>query len=123
MTDLVPCPLCGANKGYTLIANASYSWRDVLCTACDGKIAECRATYPVDQDALTESANAAWNEAGKHAQGLRDENAKLRSALLLASGALSMVSPCASPECQAEQLEWLEDAKKSANLALAKGQK
>ena len=39
-----------------------------------------------------------------------DEIYLLRSALLVAQGALVQCSPCASLECQAVQREWLDDA-------------
>lgn len=41
---------------------------------------------------------------------LADELDRLRSALRVAEGALMECSPCAHPDCQAVQREWLEDA-------------
>ena len=46
------------------------------------------------------------------------EIARLWSALLLAAGALEMVSPCIDPQCKAEQTEWLQDAQTAVAAAL-----
>ena len=43
---------------------------------------------------------------------------RLRSALLIANGALVQCSPCASPDCQADQREWLDDAIAGCERAL-----
>ena len=31
---LVPCPLCGADKGYTLTDGSTYRWWVVSCAGC-----------------------------------------------------------------------------------------
>ena len=61
-----------------------------------------------------------WAPAGAVAAlGLMlEEREQLRTALKLAVGALSMLSPCAAPECKAEQLEWLQAARQAAESAL-----
>ena len=50
---------------------------------------------------------------------LRDENERLREALRFAQGALLQCSPCMSPECEAEQREWINIAREK--LARATG--
>ena len=47
-----------------------------------------------------------------------DEISMLRSALLVAKGALLQCSPCASLECQAVQRDWLDDAIAGCERAL-----
>ena len=47
-----------------------------------------------------------------------DEIYLLRSALLVAQGALVQCNPCASLECQAVQREWLDDAIAGCERAL-----
>lgn len=47
-----------------------------------------------------------------------DEIERLRTAVRVAQGALLECSPCASPECQAVQHEWLEDAIAGCGRAL-----
>ena len=82
MTALVPCPLCGANEGYTLSQGSTHRWWLPVCLGCGEQIGECRSDPTLPHNALVPDrwglADAAWNAAGKHAQGLRDENAKLR---------------------------------------------
>ena len=95
----------------------------LACASCEVGIVYMDLYKLAAQESPSDYCDAAWNSAGKYAQGLQDDNARLQSALILASGALSMVSPCAAPECQAAQIEWLEDAKTSADRALAKGPK
>lgn len=50
---------------------------------------------------------------------LRAENERLREALRIAQGALLQCSPCMSPECEAEQREWINIAREK--LARATG--
>ena len=78
---LVPCPLCGADTGYSLLIGMHYRWRTIACFSCGAEIGETHTTYPVDHESLAQSADDAWNSAGAHAQGLREENARLRAAL------------------------------------------
>ena len=73
--QLVPCPLCGANKGYTLGEGSTYRWWRVSCADCGGDLGECRSdgrthfgdTFPE----RWEGADEAWNEAGAYANRLR----------------------------------------------------
>ena len=85
MTDLVPCPLCGANEGYRLSQGSTHRWWLPVCLGCGEQIGECRSDPDLPHTALVPDrwglADAAWNAAGKHAQGLRDENAALRLAV------------------------------------------
>ena len=68
---LVPCPLCGANKGYSLAEGSTYRWWSLLCADCGQETAEARANYPAETTLRTLRADAEWNAAGKHAQELR----------------------------------------------------
>ena len=77
--NLHPCPLCGKSKGYTL--NWSGYVYQVYCNAC-GKVAA--------NSYMEARADAAWNSAAAHAQGLRERIAELE-----ASDALQ---PCGHPK-------------------------
>ena len=87
-TILVPCPLCGTNKGYSLKSGSTHRWWIPVCLGCAEPVSECRSDPDLPHNALVPDrwglADDAWNSAGAHAQGLRDENARLRSALELA---------------------------------------
>lgn len=80
MSGLVRCPLCGASEGYYLIDGSR--WWKVACDACGQVIAEAPSTRdwkpPPKQ---CDSADAAWNAAGAHAQSLRDEIASVYAAI------------------------------------------
>ena len=84
-TILVPCPLCGTNKGYSLKSGSTHRWWIPVCLGCAEPVSECRSDPDLPHNALVPDrwglADDAWNSAGKHAQGLRDENARLRSAI------------------------------------------
>ena len=71
-TTLVPCPLCGAEKGYDLRHQHETGWLSVACAVCRQGITQV-------SEYIEFSTDAAWNDAGKYAQGLRDEIAKLRA--------------------------------------------
>ena len=47
-----------------------------------------------------------------------DEIERLRAALRVAQGALLQCSPCAHPECEAVQREWLDEAVAGCGRAL-----
>lgn len=72
---LVACPLCGEAKGYTLHEGTSYRWWRVCCGHCGADVAECRSdggtTLGRPKPERWPSADHGWNEAGKHAQELR----------------------------------------------------
>lgn len=72
---LVPCPLCGEDKGYTLHEGSTYRWWWVRCAACGSDLAECSSDRrTVMGQPLPErwpSADTAWNEQGRHAHQLR----------------------------------------------------
>jgi hypothetical protein len=72
---LVPCPFCGASKGYTLRDGDTYRWWLVMCAGCGAGVAECRSDSSTKLDAPKpvrwQAADDEWNEAGKHAQQLR----------------------------------------------------
>ena len=109
-TTLVPCPLCGAEKGYTLIDY--YRISSVACQACGQAVAEFMAALPTSEDAFIAAAPAAWNSAGAHAQGLRDEIARLRSALNAMLTQFGM-----------DEDEWSKPTFNQARAALAKAPK
>lgn len=78
---LVPCPLCGGDKGYKLDEGSTHRWWSVKCADCGQEVAEARAEYPAETTPRTKRADEMWNEAGKHAQGLRDQIARQASEL------------------------------------------
>lgn len=93
---LVRCPLCGADQGYHLADGETYRWWRVQCASCGGEVSECRSNRETRLDAAKPErwapADEAWNDAGAHAQ-------KLREALLgLPGGAalLASIEPASS---------------------------
>ena len=68
---LVPCPLCGADKGYNLDEGSTYRWWSVCCAECGQEVSEARAKYPAETTPRVGTADHAWNEAGRHANQLR----------------------------------------------------
>ena len=65
MTALVRCPLCGGSEGYTPPGRFGHkAMLELRCASCLGVVGYSvrRQTY-----------DAAWNAAGAHAQGLRQE--------------------------------------------------
>ena len=76
---LVPCPLCGADKGYHPPDAKKFLWLSICCASCGSEIAQqFMASAPPAE--WPDHLDAAWNAAGKHAQGLRDEIAALKRA-------------------------------------------
>ena len=76
MTALLPCPLCGAQEGYTLIDGGDYKRWSVQCMGCGEVLSECRRTYPDgEEETRSDQGDAAWNDAGAYAQSLRDATA------------------------------------------------
>lgn len=74
MSDLVHCPLCGADKGYTLADGSSYRWLSVRCDACGQEVSECPnvgTPWNAPKPARNTAADAAWNEAGAYADRMR----------------------------------------------------
>ena len=103
---LVACALCGEDNGYTLDEGSTWRWWSVKCAACGQEVAEARATYPAETDPRTDRADAAWQEAGAHAAGLRAEIVQLRAALLVGHTYAECCPTPASPDdrdqdCQA----------------------
>ena len=81
--NLVPCPLCGAQDGYS-IGDIDYpSLHPIDCKSCHRPLEffAYQKIPGVEIPAGLPDADAAWNAAGKHAQGLRDEIARLRAAI------------------------------------------
>ncbi len=73
---LVACPMCGADKGYTLSEGSTYRWWRMNCADCGRDVDECRSDNRARLGGILpdrcESADHAWNEAGAYAQKLRD---------------------------------------------------
>lgn len=78
---LVPCPLCGRSDGYTLHDGSTYRWWVVRCAGCEAEFGECRSNGSTRLDAPKparwKAADQVWQEAGKHAQSLRNEIKRL----------------------------------------------
>ena len=70
MSALVNCPLCGQMEGMHLY-HASEGMTDCQCAACGRIVCTCPDGEHVK----------AWNEAGAHAQELRDHIRHLDAAL------------------------------------------
>lgn len=85
---LLPCPMCGAEKGYQLLGGSTYRWLLVSCAGCGSDVGECRAdpslpyTSPIPE--ISEWADDVWNESAAHAQALREDNERLRRFLAAA---------------------------------------
>lgn len=79
MDDLVPCPLCGGEKGYALREGSTYRWWYVSCAACGDELGECHADRTHGDGPLPtrwEHADDHWNAIGAHAQSLRAQLAE-----------------------------------------------
>ena len=74
---LLPCPLCGEDKGYNLCEGSTHRWWSVQCGACGQEVTEARATYPAETAPRTAMADVEWNRAGAHANGLREALKKI----------------------------------------------
>lgn len=72
---LVPCPMCGADKGYTLTDGSTYRWWSVRCSDCGQEVGECRssgyAKMKEPKPARDKDADEVWNDAGAYAERLR----------------------------------------------------
>ena len=77
-TKLVPCPLCGADNGYSIDFGADANRRALLCWHCGVEVTQVN-TEATDADTRI-AADAAWNTSGAHAQGPRDEISVLKRA-------------------------------------------
>jgi len=80
---LVPCPMCDSRTGYALKDGSTHRWWDVFCVNCGRTVDECasdrRTQLGTDLPDRWPAADAVWNEAGRHAQGLRAEIERLRA--------------------------------------------
>jgi hypothetical protein len=83
---LVPCPLCDSRSGYALKDGSTYRWWDVFCVHCGRTVGECasdrRTQLGTELPDRWPAADAVWNEAGAHAQSLRDMLSQATVALL-----------------------------------------
>lgn len=74
-TELVRCPLCGEDKGYTLGTADTYRWWTVCCGACGRQVDECRSDGNTSMAAAKPlswpAADEVWNHAGALAETLR----------------------------------------------------
>lgn len=72
---LSPCPLCGANEGYTLYAGNDYRWWLAQCSVCGDHALECHADRTAKFDAPKPKrwkfADDAWNSAAAYTESLR----------------------------------------------------
>ena len=77
-TELVRCPLCGEDKGYTLGTADTYRWWTVCCGACGRQVDECRSDSNTSMNAAKPlswpAADEVWNQAGAHAETLRSDS-------------------------------------------------
>jgi hypothetical protein len=72
--ELVACPLCGADKGYSLRTGSTHRWWRVSCSSCGDDLGECRADgmMRLNLPPLRHPyADTHWQRVGAHAQRLR----------------------------------------------------
>jgi hypothetical protein len=73
---LVACPFCGCSGGYRLHEGSTYRWWAVHCHDCARLVDECSSDRRTQRGlALPKRwahADEVWNEAGRHAQQLRE---------------------------------------------------
>lgn len=84
MSDLLPCCKCGKSEGYELSEGSTYRWWAMSCKACGEEFGEVRADRAVNlrNEPIPKHwqyADEEWNDANKHAQGLRDRIAALEA--------------------------------------------
>ena len=99
---LVPCALCGEDKGYILDAGSTYRWWSVKCAACGQEVAEARANNPAETTLRTARADDAWRNAGAHAAGLRGELQRLKESAdaVLREAQFYVACYGATPRCE-----------------------
>lgn len=114
---LLPCPMCGASKGYRLSEGSTYRWWWVLCVACGRTVDECcsdsRKSIGTPLPARWPNADATWNDAAAHAESLRAEIESLRAVLT------DLAATCYGlADQQAAQDDWWRPAYAAALNAL-----
>jgi hypothetical protein len=71
---LLPCPMCGSDKGYSLSEGSTYRWWNVICNGCGRTIDECasdrRMTANTELPKHWEDADETWNDAAEYAHKL-----------------------------------------------------
>ncbi|MEY2854602.1 MAG: Restriction alleviation protein Lar [Pseudomonadota bacterium] len=112
-----PCPFCGGTRG-TDEQGETYRWRLWRCSECGacGPETRCNITGS-GRGGVVEARTLALDEWNKRVGNAELE--RLRLAVVVAQGALLECSPCAQPDCQAVQREWLTDAIAACERALA----
>ena len=43
LPPLLPCPMCGSDKGYNLDLGSTYRWWNVECNGCGRVLDQCRS--------------------------------------------------------------------------------
>ena len=104
-TELVRCPLCGEDKGYTLGTADTYRWWTVCCGACGRQVDECRSNSNTSINAAKPlswpAADEVWNQAGALAEALR---AKVQAQALQI---LALTGEVAELAADAGRFRWL----------------
>lgn len=68
---LLPCPMCGSDKGYNLDLGSTYRWWNVECNGCGRVLDQCRSdrrsVFDTKLPKRWPAADKVWNEAAAHA--------------------------------------------------------
>jgi ferredoxin len=71
---LLPCPMCGSDKGYSLSEGSTYRWWNVVCNGCGRTVDECasdrRMTAKTELPKRWKDADETWNDAAEYAHEL-----------------------------------------------------
>jgi len=110
--ELLPCPLCGKNKGYSLSEGSTYRWWNMTCNGCGRIVDECssdrRMTTGTPLPERCRNADEAWNDAGEYAESLRQQLAQQPSVDVLVD---------------AERYRWLRERYVMANFDIYNAEK
>lgn len=92
---LLPCPMCGSDKGYTLGTGPTYRWWNMNCNGCGRIVDECASDRRHHFDSKLPdrwpAADEAWNEAGAYAAAAVAMEREKWESLCRAQGFLYMI--------------------------------
>lgn len=95
LPPLLPCPMCGSDKGYTLGTGPTYRWWNMNCNGCGRIVDECASDRRHHFDSKLPdrwpAADEAWNEAGAYAAAAVAMEREKWESLCRAQGFLYMI--------------------------------